>query len=141
MSEKGKWLLGVLTAMIVARLLVSTVIYDCRAMAAVLPVLPVLFNPLSQRPWIVLDEWRMKTFGRKCLLCSGADKLRKIITLFVLVAINALSLTEGPGDPLVRPPLPSRTEQSRTEKRPKYPPLAVLLGHKDAYHSINIYQA
>lgn len=35
---------------------------------------------------------RMKTFGRKCLLCSGADKLRKIITLFVLVAINALSL-------------------------------------------------
>lgn len=31
----------------------------------------------------------MKTLGRKCLLCSGADKLRKIITLFVLVAINA----------------------------------------------------
>lgn len=41
-----------------------------------LPLLPVLCC-------------RMKTLGRKCLLCSGADKLRKIITLFVLVAINA----------------------------------------------------
>jgi len=50
-------------------------------------------------------ERRMKTFGRKCLLCSGADKLRKIITLFVLVAINALSLgNETQGDGVNPPP-------------------------------------
>lgn len=60
---------------------------------------------------------RMKTLGRKCLLCSGADKLRKIITLFVLVAINA---RHGP-------PSTVRPWHNR-----------VLLCHKDAYHSINV---
>lgn len=46
--------------------------------------------PFSSLPFLpCCPSCRMKTLGRKCLLCSGADKLRKIITLFVLVAINA----------------------------------------------------
>lgn len=49
-------------------------------MAALMPAAGV---PLRQA------ARRMKTLGRKCLLCSGADKLRKIITLFVLVAISS----------------------------------------------------
>jgi len=79
-------------------------------------------------------ERRMKTFGRKCLLCSGADKLRKIITLFVLVAINALSLgneTQGDGG---NPPPDAKYRIPDSEL------WISLLGHKDAYHSINIYQ-
>lgn len=51
------------------------------------------------------------------MLCSGADKLRKIITLFVLVAINAAN-----------PPAHASAQDGGTTVR----------CHKDAYHSINM---
>lgn len=59
------------------------------AFALVCNPAPLPFPSLPFLPLLPVLRCRMKTLGRKCLLCSGADKLRKIITLFVLVAINA----------------------------------------------------
>lgn len=83
------------------------------------PLFP-FFPFLASFPSMPVLRCRMKTLGRKCLLCSGADKLRKIITLFVLVAINAAT-----------PPAHASANWKRGGG-------TTVRCHKDAYHSINM---